>query len=251
MEAKVTAKTRYGLIDGLRGLALVNMVIYHFCFDIFSVYGLQPRWTLSPAAVVWERFICFSFILVAGASLNFSRRSAVRGLIISGAGVLMTVVTLAVLPDFVIWFGVLTCIGASVLLTQALRSVLERLSPFVGAAVSLALFLLTYNVPNGYLGCFTARLLPLPEWLYQNYLTAFFGFPPRGFYSSDYFPLLPWLFLFLLGFFLWRVIVRLRAERFFIRPIPLLSRIGKHTLLIYLLHQPVLMGICFCIFGHF
>ena len=228
MEAKVTAKTRYGLIDGLRGLALVNMVIYHFCFDIFSVYGLQPRWTLSPAAVVWERFICFSFILVAGASLNFSRRSAVRGLIISGAGVL-----------------------ASVLLAQALRSVLERLSPFVGAAVSLALFLLTYNVPNGYLGCFTARLLPLPEWLYQNYLTAFFGFPPRGFYSSDYFPLLPWLFLFLLGFFLWRVIVRLRAERFFILPIPLLSRIGRHTLLIYLLHQPVLMGICFCIFGHF
>ena len=248
MEAKVTAKTRYGLIDGLRGLALVNMVIYHFCFDIFSVYGLQPRWTLSPAAVVWERFICFSFILVAGASLNFSRRSAVRGLIISGAGVLMTVVTLAVLPDFVIWFGVLTCIGASVLLAQALRSVLERLSPFVGAAVSLALFLLTYNVPNGYLGCFSARLLPLPEWLYQNYLTAFFGFPPRGFYSSDYFPLLPWLFLYVCGFFAWRALEKLDLTRLFKRGVPILDFCGKYSLPIYMLHQPLLMGICFLIF---
>lgn len=251
METANTSKTRYALIDGLRGLALVNMVLYHFCFDIFSIYGLQPKWTLHPAAVVWERYICFSFILLAGVSLNFSRRSAKRGLIVSAAGALMTAVTLLVLPDFVIWFGVLTCIGACVLLTQALRPRLEKLNPFVGFGIASALFLLFYSAPVGYLGCFTAGLLPLPQWLYQNHVTAFFGFPPAGFYSSDYFPLLPWLFLFLCGFFLWRSIVRLHGENFFIRPIPFLSRVGKYTLWVYLLHQPVLMGVCFCIFGHF
>lgn len=246
-----TLKKRFGLIDALRGFWLLNMIAYHLCFDIFHIYGLNSNWMFTPGAVIWERCICISFILISGISLNFSRHAYRRGLIVSACGALMTAVTLTVIPSFVIWFGVLTLIGAAILLTQALRRLFEKLPPAAGLLTSLAMFLLFYNVQNGWLGFFGYKLIVLPRWLYQNLLTAFFGFPGGGFISSDYFPLLPWIFLFWCGFFLWRLLQNIGADRFFKPNVPVLSFIGRYTLWIYLAHQPLLMGICFLIFGHF
>ncbi|MCD7837730.1 MAG: DUF1624 domain-containing protein, partial [Clostridiales bacterium] len=86
--------------------------------------------------------------------------------------------------------------------------------------------------------------LALPRALYQNLATAFFGFPPAGFYSADYFPLLPWFFLFCAGYFAhrlwwdrWKELPLLR------RGVPGLSWLGRHSLVGYLLHQPVLYGL--------
>lgn len=246
-----TSKPRYGLIDTLRGFSLLNMIAYHFCFDIFHVYGLNTGWMYTTAAVIWERFICFSFIIISGISLNFSGHAYKRGLIVSACGALLTVVTLIAVPGFAIWFGVLTCIGASMLITQALRKLLERIHPLAGAAASFLIFAVLYGVPDGYIGFFKLKLLELPRFLYQNYFTAFFGFLPAGFVSSDYFPLLPWLFLFIFGFFVWRAVERYGMEKFFKFSIPPLAFAGRHSLLIYLVHQPVLIGICFLIFGYF
>lgn len=251
MDSYKTKKPRYGLIDTLRGFSILNMVAYHLCFDIFHIYGFNTLWMYSPAAVVWERFICCSFIIISGISLNFSGRGYRRGLLVSACGALMTVVTLIAVPGFAIWFGVLTCIGASMLITQALRKLLERIHPLIGAAASLLIFAALYGVPDGYAGFFKLRLLELPRFWYQNHFTAFFGFLPKGFVSSDYFPLFPWLFLFIFGFFLWRAVARYKAEGFFKFSIPPLAFTGRHSLLIYIVHQPVLMGICFLIFGYF
>lgn len=250
MAARETTK-RYALIDALRGFWLLNMLGYHFCFDIFHIYGVDTGWMFTPGAVAWERCICFGFILISGVSVNFSSRPVRRGLIVSAFGLLMTAVTLLVLPSFVIWFGVLSLIGAAMMIVGALRKPLGKIHPAVGASVSLALFALLFKAPFGWMGFFDIKLLKLPGWLYQNYLTAFLGFPPKGFYSSDFFPPVPWLFLFAAGFFLWRLLVRCKADRFFLRPVPVLSAIGRYTLWIYLAHQPLLMGICFLIFGHF
>ena len=210
-------KPRYALIDALRGFSLLNMIAYHLCFDIFQIYAVDTGWMFSNAAVAWERFICFSFIIISGVSLNFSKHAIRRGIIVNACGMLMTAVTLIAVPNFAIWFGVLSCIGTSMILAQLLRRPLERLNQF----------------------------------LYQNYITAFFGFPPKGFISSDYFPLLPWFFLFLFGFFLWRIISKRGADKYFTFKVPFFAAAGRYTLWIYLLHQPVLMGVCFLIFGHF
>ena len=64
---------RYRLIDTLRALALLNMLVFHFLYDVFVVYGGDFSWTLHPAVVAWERYICVSFLLIAGVSLHFSR----------------------------------------------------------------------------------------------------------------------------------------------------------------------------------
>ena len=64
-------KTRYYLVDALRGLALINMVLYHFSYDIFVIYGQNPDWLGSTAAFLWQQGICWSFILISGFSWRF------------------------------------------------------------------------------------------------------------------------------------------------------------------------------------
>ena len=83
----------------------------------------------------------------------------------------------------------------------------------------------------------------LPQSLYANYFTAFFGFYPDWFYSTDYFGLLPWLFLFWAGYYLHKAVGRRRMEPLR-RPVcPVLGWMGRHSLLLYLLHQPVIYGV--------
>ena len=90
----------------------------------------------------------------------------------------------------------------------------------------------------------------LPDTLYRNNLTAYLGFPPRDFFSTDYFSLLPWFFLFLTGYFLFHIASKNNwNEKLFARGrFPLLNWIGRHSLIVYLLHQPVLYGLGILIF---
>lgn len=240
---------RYRLIDALRGLAMVNMLAFHFCYDVIAVYGSDMSWAFSPAVVAWERFICVTFLLVSGISLNFSHHPYRRGIIINACGLLITAVTLLFIPGQTIIFGVLNLIGCAMIITGALSRVFDKIDPFLGVAVSFLLFAVFYGMPSGFLGFFDITVFELPEAMYTIPPLTILGLPVEGFFSTDYFPLVPWLFLYFCGFFFWRVVLRLRAERFFLIKIPVLDFIGRHTLLIYMLHQPVLMGICFLIFG--
>ena len=125
---------------------------------------------------------------------------------------------------------------------------LDKIDPFAGAAASLALFAVFYGVPERYIGFFAVKLLTVPGSFYQFRYAAFLGFPSEGFRSSDYFPMIPWIFMFLLGCFLWHIVRRLRAEELFRRGLRPLSFLGRHSLVIYLAHQPVLMGVCVLLF---
>ena len=112
------------------------------------------------------------------------------------------------------------------------------------------LFLLFRHVESGVLalgGLFRVRL---PQALYRFRWLAPLGFPDAGFRSSDYFPMLPWVFLFLCGFELHRIVMPRPALRRLLRTrIPLLSAVGRRTLLVYMLHQPILYGLCLLLFG--
>ena len=112
-----------------------------------------------------------------------------------------------------------------------------------GAAVSAALFAVSYTVPHGHLAFFGTEL---PEFLYNARWLFFAGFMPPGFYSADYFPLIPWLFLFWTGLFAWRIIGPKLAD---VPRIGACEWISRRTLLIYLLHQPVAYGILFVCFS--
>lgn len=241
---------RYHLIDALRGFALINMVLYHFLYDVFVVYSVDIKWFRYGGVIAWERFICVSFILLSGVSLHFSHHPFRRGLIINLCGLLITAVTAVAVPSQAVWFGVLNLIGCSMLICAALRKWLDKIPPFWGMGLSLLLFAVFYGVPERYIGFLHIRLLTVPDFFYQFKYVAFLGFPDEGFRSSDYFPIITWIFIFTLGYFLWRIIINYHREDFFRLRIPVLGFLGRHTLVIYMAHQVVLMGICFLIFGY-
>lgn len=236
---------RYSLIDAIRAVAVINMILYHLYYDILLFFTDDPiRQTPYP---VWERMICITFILISGISLNFSRRGYRRGLIVGLCALLITLMTYLVTPELVIWFGILHFLCVAMLLTTALKKPLDKLSPIVGMILSFLLFMLCYGIPRGFIGLFSYPLIPLPDALYQYRWLSIFGFLSNGFYSADYFPILQWIFLYHFGYHLWRFLKGKQLDRFFCRRIPVLDFIGRHSLIIYMAHQPLLYGICYLI----
>lgn len=187
------------------------------------------------------------FILLSGFCVQLGHHTLRRGAQVFGAGALVTAVTLLFMPEDRVVFGVLTLLGSAMLLTGLLEKPLRRIPPAAGFAISAVLFALTRNVSAGYLGFGSLRLW-LPQTLYANCVTAYFGFYPWWFYSTDYFALLPWLFLFWAGYFLYDVVGRQRMEPLRRSICPPLGWLGRHSLLLYLLHQPVIYGVLLVVF---
>jgi len=227
---------RRELPDALRGFSLCSMILYHGMWDLVFLGGIQAPWYTALPGFLWQQSICWCFILLSGYCHPLGRRHWRRGLLLLACGALIRAATSAVLPEAPIRFGVLTLLGACTLLLRLLRPAAEKLPPAVGLGCSAALFALTYRIPQGLL-----LGSALPRTLYRSQLTAFLGFPPAGFVSSDYFPLVPWFFLFCAGAFFFRL--REGRPPVQIPRIPVLSWMGRHSLLIYLLHQPALYGL--------
>lgn len=235
---------RYRLIDILRGVAILNMVAYHTLWDLVYIHRVPLDWFRSEGATAWQLSIRWAFILLSGFCWSMGRKKLKRGLIVAAASVAVTVVTVVAMPDSAIWFGVLSLLGAAMLLTIPMDRLFQRVSPYIGLAACCLLFMVLQEVELGRIGPWA-----LPEWLYANYVTAFFGFPHRGFFTTDYVPLLPWIFAFWMGYFLYRIFKERDDLRFLeagaCRPLEFL---GRHSLVIYLAHQPLIYGILYLIF---
>lgn len=213
---------RYALLDELRGLDLVSMMLYHACWDLVFLFDVNMRWYAGTPGRLWQQTICWVFILLSGFCAPFGRYMLRRGTVVFGAGAVVTLATLVFMPEGRGIFGVLTFLGAAMLLTGVLEPLLKKVMPAVGLG---------------------GWKLMLPQSLYANYFTAFLGFYPDWFYSADYFGLLPWLFLFWAGYYLHKAVGRRRMEPLR-RPVcPALGWMGRHSLLLYLLHQPVIYGV--------
>lgn len=108
------------------------------------------------------------------------------GITILAAGGAVTLPTLVFVPSEKIIFGVLTLIGISMILTGALRRMLEKIPYRIGAVICFLLFLILRPINGGYLNFGTGRLM-LPQELYCNGFSALLGLPNPGFFSTDYF----------------------------------------------------------------
>lgn len=232
-------------LDAVRGCALASMILYHAVWDLVYIFGTDWPWYRGVGAYVWQQSICWTFILLSGYCWSLGRRQLRRGLTVFACGALVTAATWLFMPGNLVQFGVLTLLGSASILLCGLAPLLSRLPARAGLAGSFSLFLLLRNVNSGCLGFEGLRLLRLPEGLYRNRLTAFLGFPPADFFSTDYFSLLPWLFLFLTGYFLFRLHP---PEGRKTRRIPLAAAVGRRSLLIYMLHQPVVYGVLSVLF---
>ncbi len=223
---------RIDLLDAWRSSAFVCMVIYHFCYDLCLFGWMAWDTFFTPGMNLLQRYICCSFILLAGISARFSRSSLRHGAVVFGASILVSIGG-AVVGEPIL-FGILQFLGVSLMLYGLIGPFLEkRTGSVVFPIVYFALLWLT--------AWWTENTLVGVHWLFP------LGFRYAGFYSSDYFPLLPWFFLFLIGTWAggrlkerqdsWPPILRRRLPAAVTWP-------GRHSLILYLLHQPVLYGIC-------
>lgn len=240
-----SSRPRWAGLDTLRGVTIVSMIAYHACWDLVYLFGLDWPWYHSAGAYIWQQSICWTFILLSGFCWHLGRRPVRRGLMAFGGGLLVSAVTALVMPGDSVFCGVLTLLGTATLLTIPLDPLLQRVPARAGLAGSFLAFLLLRDVNEGWLGFEGIRILALPKGLYRDLFTACLGFPPAGFHSTDYFSLFPWIFLFLTGYFLFL----LRREEPAALRLPVVSAMGRHSLAVYLLHQPLVYGLLFVLFG--
>lgn len=184
---------RYRLLDELRGLDLISMMLYHGMWDVVFLFGVAQKWYTGRPGFVWQQSICWVFILLSGFCLPLGHHPFRRGAVVFGAGALVTAVTLLFLPEDVVWFGVLTLLGSSMLLTAALDPLLRRVPPAVGVAVSALLFWVTYPTMNGFWNLPGGRLA-LPQALYASYTTPIWASCRRAFSPPTIFRCCPGCF---------------------------------------------------------
>lgn len=240
MTFKKDLSRRIGLIDEIRGFAILCMVVYHAVYDAVYLFSADiPAFESPVMNFIRDVFAC-GFIVISGASSRFSHSNFKRGAICFGIGMGMTVFTALFMPDQLIAFGILHCLGVCMMLYPLLEKLSDRIPARIGVPVLAFLFLLTCQISSGNLGIDGILSFDLPP---EPYLLGWLfplGFPSPHFYSSDYFPLLPWLFAFLAGGYLGKLLKEGNPPQWVrkthLRP---LAFVGRHTLWIYVLHQPV------------
>lgn len=229
-------KKRIWELDAFRGLCILGVVIVHFVYDLVELYGIVD-WDYP----VWFSFIKnwggILFVVLSGICVTLGSHSVRRGVIVFACGMVITAVTCGMYyldmagKGIIIYFGVLHCLGMCMLLWPVFKKMPWWALLILGAALTA-------------LGFRFESILVETKWLMP------LGIRWKGFSSSDYFPLLPNLGYFLLGATLGRTAYRsketllpkVNADAGIFR---FLQKCGKHSLWIYLLHQPILSGICY------
>ena len=228
-------KKRIWELDALRGLALFGMILIHLTYDLVELYDV---WELKDRSLFdfsqdWGGVI---FLVLSGLCATLGFRPVRRGIQVFGCGLLVSAVTVGMylldLADkgIIIYFGVLHCLGVCMLLWPLFRKFPTWLLAVLGVAMAgIGLYLKEHARTA------LVWLMPL-------------GIPYYGFVSSDYFPLLPNLGYFLIGSVLGRTVYQ-RKESLLPNVntrnpvLRFLCWCGRHSLKIYLIHQPVLAGI--------
>ena len=234
--------TRLWEVDTLRGFAIVEMIFYHFVWDL-NFFGLYDGNLLVGPWQWFARSIAIIFLFVMGVSLSLSYDSyqqkrgqpapflkyLYRGLQVFGLGLLITIGTyFFVGPSFVV-FGILHLLGASIILGYPFL----RFNKWVSLGAGLTMILT---------GLYLDTIFVSHSWL------IWLGVKQIGRGMVDYYPLFPWAGFALLGIFAGRSLYHRGQLRF---ALPDLSQaslgrglrfLGRHSLLIYLVHQPLIIG---------
>ena len=224
-------QNRIEIIDALRGFCVCLMVAHHLLFNLVVFLG-APRWFFfNPAFTFLAPFFAGVFIFLSGVSSRFSMSNIKRGLIALALSVGITMVTLFI--GMPIWFGVLHLLGFS----MVFYGLTFKFWDFIPRLVAPFIFILL--IVGGAVWANASSI--------SNHIAWVLGFGPPGrefLFSYDFFPIVPWVFVFLFG--TWAGIYikeRKLPDWFYDMAFPIFPKIGRKALLIYILHQPVLYGL--------
>lgn len=234
-----TAAGRIEAIDAARGIALCMMFVYHFAFDLRYFGALRADFENDPLWLGFRAVIVSSFLTIVGVSLTLAERSGMRlgrflrrlGWIAAGA-IATTAASLITFPQSFIYFGILHSIVVASLLAWPLRRY-----PIGALALGLAVLVAGSTLSHP---AFDAKALSI------------FGFTTHKPITEDYVPLAPWSAAVFIG-----IAVGHGLARVGFRPLAPLGRLpgglrwlGRHSLIVYLVHQPILLAVLWVVLGH-
>ena len=225
------AATRVAGIDALRGVAILAMIAYHFCYDLRFYRVVAWNFEHDPFWLVARTLIAGTFLMVAGIGLVLADRAGAtpahfwkRVGVIAACALAVSVGSYLVFPRTFIYFGVLHCIAVASLLAWPL---VRHPAVALGAGILIIVAGLTYSDT-----AFNDRLMSM---------LGFMTFKPP---TEDYVPLFPWAGAMLIG-----VAAGHALARTAFRPLSRLEALprwigtmGRHSLAIYMVHQPILLG---------
>lgn len=234
-----TPSRRADLVDLARGLALVAMFVFHFTWDL-SLFRLiatdiaaEPGWRWFARCIAGSFLVIVGFSLVLATRNGFKARPYFRRLaMVAGAAALVTLATWFALPDAYIFFGILHHVAVA----SVLGLVFLQLPILAVAGAAVTAFALPPLVAS--------PLLDSP-WL------AWLGLGRQQLSTADYVPVLPWFGCVLAGIVLARLVLgsrlgaRIMGWRAASAPTRLLAWGGRHSLAVYLVHQPVFFAVLF------
>lgn len=240
--------TRVILLDEIRGFAILCMVVYHTMFQLKFSFGVNVPIFFEGWFDIIRNIFAGGFIFISGAMCRFSRNNLKRGVQCFFLGMIITFVT----PFFSEWtieFGILHFLGISMMLYGLFGEVSEKIPAFAGIIISALLVMLTWNVLHGYIGIPKLFEISLPQAAYNVRVLAPLGFCPDDYNVADYFPMLPWMFVFLGGSYFGEWAKDGSLPRFFYNShVKWLAAVGRHTIWIYMLHVPLIFLVCTLIF---
>lgn len=223
-------------VDVLRGVAILMMVIYHLVWDLYGLAG----WHIDMYGAfwsTWQRITAGLFIFLVGVSLHLRTQRQFhkgayrirpfinRALVVFTWGLVISLATFLFQPAEYVRFGILH---------------------FIGTAMLLAFPLARFSWPNLFLGGLFLFLPHLTSWRHTLSWAEWVGLAQAPHPAFDYFPLIPWFGLVLLGIFAGHLIFpqgrrRLRVPSPAPRYLDWLQLAGQNSLLLYLIHQPLLI----------
>lgn len=217
-----SVRERIWEIDVLRGILVIIMVVLHILFDLEFVYNIPIGYGTGFIDKI-RIVVATLFIMVSGISTAFSKNSFKRGVVVLSAALLISFVTFIVGREYFISFGVFHLIGLCMIV-----------SPFLKKIPTPSLLILSLIIGM------TQFVIPYVE-VSHNYFFMF-GFYNDKFASADYYPVFPWAWAFLFGIVLSRLFYREKKSifKFTIKENPI-GFLGRNSLLIYLIHQPIIL----------
>jgi uncharacterized membrane protein len=237
---------RFPELDILRGLALGIMILLHFLWDL-DYFGIHP---LDARIYQYQRIPQIMFFSIIGICLVISKNNKLnqyktinfdfvsyyicRGLKIFTIGVFISIFTLVFIPETPVIFGVMHFIGLSIIMSLLFYKFKYYNIIFASFFIILGVFLRQFSFEN------------------PSILHLILGFYPRNIWqiTIDYFPIIPWFGWILIGMFLGEVFYK-NNKRIFdfptinrpLKTIKLLSIFGQNSLIIYIIHQPIIAGL--------
>ncbi len=235
-------KKRICALDLLRGTAVILMLLFHLCYTFGTVLGFaffERIYYLTES--IAPPVISVMFIFSCAYSCRLSKNNLKRGAIIFLFALGLSFVTIVILPllgmaEEGIYFGILHFLGIAVMLSPLIFKAEKKIPAFIGIPISIILAIGTSQImTKGFFGLRVTDPFDGVNLLFP------FGIYHGDFFSADYYPIFPWIFVFALCCYIAAALPPEKLpERFYSRLCPPVEFLGRHAMIVYIIHQPII-----------